>query len=86
MKVSNGALYSRLTEAITKTKVEFPDLNQKEIALALMLHLGEVLLNIDCPGCRRVHKKWIEEILPRILRDAMTEAARYPTQSSDHRH
>lgn len=78
-------LHARFHETIAAADVANPEITQNEITLALLVTLGEVLLNISCPGCRRLNKKHIERMLPTVLRDAMKQAAQNP-QSSEHVH
>jgi hypothetical protein len=92
MQVSDGCnedvvekLEAQFNNIIVTEEAANPEITQKEIALALMESLGCVLLNITCPDCRRLNKKMIEAMMPRILRDAMKEAAQYP-QPSEHVH
>ena len=78
-------LHAQIHEIIRATDAANADIIQNEIIQALLITLGEVLLNISCPDCRRLNKKLIERMLPTVLRDAMKQAAQNP-QSSEHVH
>ena len=92
MKISNHGnievaetLYAQIKQIIVVTEKANPEVTQKDIIFALLESVGDVLLDITCPDCRRLNKKLIERMLPMILRDAMKEAAKYP-QLSEHTH
>jgi hypothetical protein len=71
LKVTD-TLYEQLGDII----FHHPDITHKEALLALAETIGTVLLNIDCPDCRRLSAKLVKEMMPRIVRDAMTQAAK----------
>jgi hypothetical protein len=94
MKISNDCnielaqtLQVQIGQIIEATANANSELTQKEIIFSLLASLGDVLINIDCPDCRRINKKIIERLLPTFLRAAMMEAAQSPHhQSSEHVH
>ena len=61
------------------------DITDIEIIMSLLLNVGDVLISIKCPDCRRLNKKNIERMLPSVLRDAMRYAASMP-QHDEHVH
>jgi hypothetical protein len=68
---ARDALISEFTRSIQAND----ELTHGEIIDACMEIIGSVLINIECPGCRKVTRASIKKTLPRILADAMTQAA-----------
>jgi hypothetical protein len=73
-----------IREAVEKTW-KTTDIEEGEIIAALLVSLGDMLLNIECPDSRRLHKKHIEKALPSLLREVMKYAASTP-QLGEHVH
>jgi hypothetical protein len=63
------------------------DLMHGEIIDACLEVISNVVINIECPGCRKVTRAFIKKELPRILTDAMAQAASVHTgRASLHKH
>lgn len=78
-------LSTEIGQTIGKVLKANDDITDIEIIMALLLNVGDVLISIECQGCRRLHKKNIEKLLPSVLRDAMKYAAQQP-QHDEHVH
>jgi hypothetical protein len=57
-----------------------------EIVYACLNTIASVLVNIECPDCRKLTLAHIEEKLPRMMAEAMEQAASIHTTSSIHKH
>lgn len=76
-----------LADAFYKHIDADPDLTHGEILAACLAIIGGVIVNIDCPGCRRLTVRNLKKMLPKTLRDAMTDAAeRDKTRTVSHKH
>jgi hypothetical protein len=80
---ARDALVSEFTKSIQAND----ELTHGEIIDACMEIIGSVLINIECPGCRKVTRATIKKKLPQILTDAMAQAASVHTgRTSLHKH
>jgi hypothetical protein len=65
----------RVVQQILEVLSGDPDLTAKEAMTALVFAMGSIVLNMESADCRRVHAKIAGDLTPKVLRDAMEQAA-----------
>ena len=60
-----------------------PELTHKEIMIACMHTIGNVLMSVSCPDCRQASALFLEKQLPRFIKRALTEAEKLSEQPLD---
>jgi hypothetical protein len=70
------ALADRLLETIDATD----DLSRREVLAALAMLIPDVLARIECPHCRQLSAKNLKSVLPGLIEQALTRAAKHHKQ------
>jgi hypothetical protein len=77
-----GSLINEFTKSIQANY----QLTHTEIIYACLGTIVSVLINIECPDCRKLTLATIQEKFPPMLANAMAQAANIHATSSLHKH
>jgi len=76
----------KLCDVLSEVVFDHPDLSHSEALLALQLTIGLVLVNIECPDCRKHAAKATAKTIKRIIADALKQAAKHDAMASHAAH
>lgn len=86
MKVSEHADYEK-SRAMSKQILDLiwshTELSAGEALGACMIAINGILLNVPCPGCRKLHARSVKKTLPVFIRTALVDGAKYDASNAE---